>query len=361
LPPWQLTSFEVVYLFSKVEKINKLLFVTGLVLLLVFLYGPRPATCENRIGAIEELEEFVERGTPEVKTGMSLAPILAYEPTFGAVFGGASFFEKPFDPRYRLFTRAAFSSRGEFSVLFNLRRWYRETTFYHFEIEVVVSRIQCCFNCRKNQAATFGPYLDYRGVHPEGVDGTAIPPPDYDESSLALGYYLTYDRRDSNFSPTEGFFNTARVRVVPDFLSTYGENKTFLQAEVDHRRFRPLGDGLVLAGRLYAGGSWGTPSYQFLYSVGGPYLLRGFFTNRFCGDKFYVIQGELRKQLFWMGSAAMFAEIGEATDDWFRSPKASIGVGLRFTLPPDHVAKARLDFAWAEDQQSVYFIFGEAF
>jgi hypothetical protein len=55
------------------------------------------------------------------------------------------------------------------------------------------------------------------------------------------------------------------------------------------------------------------------------------------------------------------AGIGEATDDWFESPGFSCGFGLRFALPPDYVAKARLEFAWSEDQQSIYFIFGEAF
>ncbi len=361
------------------------MFFAGFILSLVLLCGPRAATGESRIGTTEEMEEYAERGTPEVKTGMSLAPILAYEPTFGTVVGGAAFFEKPFDPRYRLFTRAAFSSKGEYSVLLNLKKWYREDTFYHLEIELddfarpyygegmdtaaedrimlegTTSRILFFYNCRKDLAFTFGPYLDYRGAHPEGVDGTDILPPDYKEKSLALGYQLTYDSRDSYLSPTRGMLNIARVRVVPDFLSTYGEEKSFLQAEVDHRAFLPLGEGVVFGGRFYAGGSWGTPSYQFRYNVGGPYLLRGFFTNRFRGDKFYVTQGELRKHLFWIGTAAVFAEIGEATDEWFHSPKASVGAGLRFTLPPDHVAKARLDFAWAQDQNSMYFIFGEAF
>jgi len=366
-------------------KINRQLLVAGFVWLLAFLNGAPSAICEGRIGAIEELEEFAERGTPQARTGMSLAPILAYEPTFGGVFGGAAFLERPFDPRYRLFTRGAFSSRGEYSVLFSLKRWYREDTFYDLEVEVddfarpyygegmdtvasdrimlegTVPRVLFYFHSRRVLAAAFGPFLDFRGVHPEGVDGTEIPPPDFDESSLALGYFLAYDNRNSQLSPSDGRYSTAKVHLVPDSFSTYGQSRTFLQAEMDHRIFRPLGEGLVLAARFYVGGSWGTPSYQFRYSVGGPYFLRGFFTNRFRGDKVYAAQGELRKHLFWIGSAAVFAEIGEATDDWFRSPKASVGAGLRFTLPPDHVAKARLDFAWAEDQRSVYFIFGEAF
>ena len=366
-------------------RIRKQLLVAGVVWLQVFLCGTRSATCEDRVGAIEELEEFAERGTPQARTGMSLVPILAFDPTFGAVFGGATFLERPFDPRYRLFTRGAFSSRGEYSALFSLRRWYREDTFYDLEVEVddfarpyygegmgtaasdrimlegTVSRVLFYFHSQKVLATAFGPFLDYRGVHPKGVEGTEIPPPDFDESSLALGYFLTYDNRDSWLSPTDGQYSTVRVSLVPDSLSTYGQNRTFLQAEMDNRIFRPLGGGLVFAGRFFVEGSWGTPSYQFRYSAGGPYFLRGFFTNRFRGDKFYVAQGEMRKHLFWIGSAAVFAEIGEATDDWFGSPKASVGAGLRFTLPPDHVAKARLDFAWAKDQRSIYFIFGEAF
>jgi outer membrane protein assembly factor BamA len=359
--------------------------IIGFALFLISPSGTRIANCDHTIGRTEDLEEYIERGTPEASTGISLAPILAYEPSFGVIFGGASFFERPFDPRYRLFTRVTFTTNSEYGVTFDLKRWYREDKFYQLQLDLddyarpyygegmntsasenvllegTVGRIQFYLKGRRGTRITSGPFIDYRGTDPKGVDGTDITPPEYKESTLSLGFSLNYDSRDSNLSPTSGYYNALTVRIVPDFLSTYQESETFLQAEGDLRAFRSIGEGLVLAGRFYAGGSWGTPSYQFRYSLGGPYLLRGFFTNRFRGDKFYVAQGELRKHLLLIGSGVVFAEIGEVTDDRFESPRTSYGFGLRVTLPPDNVAKARVDLAWSEDQQSIYFVFGEAF
>lgn len=354
--------------------------------LFILLSGvPRVGVCDHNIGTVDEFQGLSEQDAPEAPTDMSLAPILAYEPTFGVVIGGAVFLEKAYDPRYRLFTRAAFSTRGEYSVLFNLEKWYEEERFYHIEIEMddfarpyygegmdtsalddiflegTVARLLYYFNSRKNLAYKYGPFLDYRAADPDGVDGDDLEPPEYRESSLGLGYYVTHDERNSQLSPSTGHFTNLFITVVPDTLTSYSQSRTFLQAEMDERVFWSLGEGIVLAGRLNAGGSWGRPGYQFRYSLGGPYKLRGFYTNRFRGDKFYVVQGELRKHLFWIGSGVIHAAMGETTDDWFESPVFSYGFGLRFTLPPDHVAKARLDFAWSEDQQSIYFIFGEAF
>ncbi|MDF1536598.1 MAG: BamA/TamA family outer membrane protein [bacterium] len=161
---------------------------------------------------------------------------------------------------------------------------------------------------------------------------------------------MYYDGRNNQLNPTRGVYDTLTLKIVPDCLTTYDGSRTFSQAEVDHRIFTSPVSGLVLAGRLALAGSWGRPSYQHRYSLGGPYALRGYYTNRFRGDSYYVLQGEARKKLFWIFSGALFAEAGAVTEDRFGGPEVSAGAGLRMTLPPDHIAKARLDFAWAEDQ-----------
>jgi outer membrane protein assembly factor BamA len=316
---------------------------------------------------------------------MSLAPILAYEPTFGTIFGGAIFLDRPLDPKYHLHTRAAFSTNSEYSVLFTIQRWLGENSFYSLDAELdnfarpyygegmktrpsdrillrgTTARVEFILKWKNLGKITMGPYLDYRCVDVEEIDGNQVTPPAVDEASLGIGMNFFYDNRDNPLSPTRGVYDNLILRLVPDALTTYEGSKTFFQAEVDGRMFTSPVDGLVLAGRLHAGGSWGEPSYKFRYSLGGPYALKGFFTNRFRGDKFYMLQGEARKSLFGNFSGTAFVEAGEATDEWFSSPQTSFGVGLRATLPPGHVAKVRLDFAWAEDQHSIYFIFGETF
>ena len=332
-----------------------------------------------------ELDLYGEIAQLGSSTGMSIAPILAYEPTFGMIYGGALFLEKPFAPQYSFNSRLAFSTEGEYSTLVSLKKHYGPRNYYHLELEVddfarpyygegmdtsasrkiflegTVSRLLYFLKCMKNGQVSWGPFLDFRGANPEEVEGGGVAPPEYEEATLGLGLCFFFDGRDSQLSPTTGVFDTLTLRLVPDALSSFRDTEAFFQAEVEHRIFHSPAPGTVLAGRVHLANSWGRPSYQYRYFLGGPYELRGFYTNRFRGKRFYSFQGEVRQDLFWIFSGAVFADVGEVTDDRFERPEASVGAGLRMTLPPDHIAKVRLDFAWAKDQQSIYFIFGEAF
>jgi outer membrane protein assembly factor BamA len=332
-----------------------------------------------------ELEEYGELAPVKSGTGMSLAPILAYEPTFGTIYGGAVFLDRSIAPEYRFHTRLAFSTAREYSALFDLIKWVGTDTYFHLEVEVddfarpyygegmdtdrdkdirlegTVSRVLYFLKFIENWKVSMGPFLDYRGAEQTNVEGTDVAAPVYDEKTLGLGMRFFYDIRDSHLNPTSGVFDTLTIRYVPEALSNFKGGSTFFQAEVDHRIFYSPVPGTVLAGRLHLAGSWGDPSYQYRYSLGGAYELRGFFSNRFRGDNLYLVQGEIRQHLFGIFSGAAFAEVGELTDNRFDSPETSYGGGFRMTLPPDHVAKVRLDFAWAKDQKSIYFIFGEAF
>lgn len=357
----------------------------GVLFSIVLMVCPGSVLYATHTGTEHDLDLFAEIANIGSSTGMSLAPILAYEPSFGTIFGGAIFLEKKFAPRYAFNSRLAFSTKGEYSVLFDLKKWVGPENYFHLELEFddfarpyygegmdtsangniflegTVSRFLYFLKFKQSGKLSLGPFLDHRGARLEGVEEDAPGAPDYNEATLGLGMRFFYDNRDSHLSPTSGVYDTLTVRYVPESLSAFKGSDTFFQAEVDHRIFYTPAPGTVLAGRIFLAESWGDPSYQYRYSLGGPYELRGFFTNRFRGDSLYVVQGEVRQDLFWIFSGAAFAEAGEVTDNKFDSPETSFGAGLRMTLPPDHIAKVRLDFAWARDQHSIYFIFGEAF
>lgn len=354
-------------------------------LFIALLAHPGPGFGIDHTGIEQELQEYGELAPVRSGTGMSLAPLFAYEPTFGTIYGGAIFLDRSIAPQYRFHTRLAFSTVGEYSVFFDLKKWVGTSTYFRLEVEVddfarphygegmdtspgekiflkgTVSRALYFLKFMESGKISMGPFLDYRGAEQKGVEGAGVAVPEYNETTLGLGMRFFYDIRDSPLNPTSGVFDTLTIRYVPDSLSTFKDSDTFFQAEVDHRIFYSPTPGTVLAGRIHLAGSWGDPSYQYRYSLGGPYELRGFFNNRFRGDSLYVVQGEIRQDLFWIFSGAAFAEVGEVTDWRFDSPEISYGGGLRMTLPPDHIAKVRLDFAWAKDQKSIYFIFGEAF
>ncbi len=354
-------------------------------LFVALLAHPGPGFGVDRTGIEQEIHEYGKLAPVRSGTGMSLAPIFAYEPTFGTIFGGAIFLDRPAAPRYRFNTRLAFSTEGEYSIFVDLKKWVGPGTYFHLEIDTdnfarpyygegmdtspdekiflegTVSKVLYFLKFWEDGKISMGPFLDYRGARQKGVEGNDVSAPEYDEASLGLGMRFFYDIRDSHLNPTSGVFDTLTVRYVPDSLSTFKGSDTFFQVEVDHRIFYSPTPGTVLAGRVHLGGSWGAPSYQYRYTLGGAYELRGFFNNRFRGDSLYVVQGEVRQDLFWIFSGAVFAEVGKVTDSRFDSPETSYGGGFRMTLPPDHVAKVRLDFAWARDQKSIYFIFGESF
>ncbi|MDF1525064.1 MAG: BamA/TamA family outer membrane protein [bacterium] len=333
----------------------------------------------------QELGEYGELAPLREGIGVSLSPIVAYEPTFGMIYGGAVFLERELPPRYNFETILAFSTEGEYSVVLNLKKWVTEDTYFHLELDVddftrpyygegmdsdpskridlegTVHQARYFLKFVDKNKISFGPFLEYRGTIPGDVIGNDLAPPEYREATLDLGMCLFYDSRDSELSPASGTFHNLTIRYVFDYLSTFQGSDTFFQADVDSRVYYSPAPGTVLAGRVHLAGSWGEPSYQYRYWLGGPYELRGFSANRFRGDSMYVVQGEVRQSLFGIFSGAAFAEVGEATDHSFQSPETSYGGGLRMTLPPDHIGKVRLDFAWAKDEHSIYFVFGGAF
>ena len=359
--------------------------LAGVLIAIALLVCPGSLLYAEHTGLVHESDIFGEIATIGSSTSMSLAPILAYEPTFGTIFGAAVFLEKPFATRFSFKGRLAFSTEGEYSALVALKRYDGPDKFYQLEVEVddfarpyygegmdtnpdesiliegTTSRLLYFLQLREGGKVSFGPFLDYRGANEEGVDGSSVAAPEYDEATLGLGWQFFYDNRDSQLNPESGVFDTLILRLVPDALSTGKGSNSFLQAELDHRIFYSPAPGMVLAGRLLLAGSLGDPTYQYRFSLGGPDELRGFYTNRFRGKNLYIVQGEVRQDLFWIFSGAAFAEVGEVTDDRFGSPETSYGAGLRMTLPPNHIAKARLDFAWAKDQHSIYLTFVEAF
>jgi hypothetical protein len=212
-------------------------------LFIAILVYPGPGSYALHIGMEHELQEYGELAPVKSGTGMSLAPILAYEPTFGTIFGGAVFLDRSITPEYRFIARLSFSTEGEYSALFNLKKWAGTNTYFHLEVEVddfdrtyygegmdtdpdknirlegTVSRVQYFLKFLENNKISMGPFLDYRGAEQTGFEGTDVAAPVYDEMTLGLGMRLFYDIRDSYLSPTTGVFDTLTIRYVPESLS----------------------------------------------------------------------------------------------------------------------------------------------
>ena len=93
--------------------------------------------------------------------------------------------------------------------------------------------------------------------------------------------------------------------------------------------------------------------------MGGAYTLRGFYSNRFRGSRYYAGQMEMRFPLYGRFSGAGFMDVGDITDGAFTGARLSYGCGIRFALNAN--VKLRLDYGTSNDQNGVFFTFGEAF
>ncbi len=351
------------------------------------LFPSMAAGEHSRAGTDEqEIEAGLQSLAVEMKPeGMSIAPILAFDSTFGTVFGAALFLSKP-EKGYDLATKFNATTESDLALFLDYKKW--SETGYVYRLEVTVDGFKIPYygegsdtveadevridqtavgakfqlNHMEDSKIKMGLFLDYRLRNEVSVDGDETVRLFPDESRLGFGYSLAYDTRDSSISPSKGTFQRYSFLYLPKSITSLDSAETFFQAELDFRGFYSLSSGVALAGRVNAGTSWaGDPTYLYRYSLGGSHSLRGYFHNRFRGKKFYLAQGELRFPLFWVVTGAVFADVGDVTDSGFESARSTFGGGLRFLLPPDYIAKVRFDYGIGEDQESIYFVFGEAF
>ena len=171
---------------------------------------------------------------------------------------------------------------------------------------------------------------------------------------------MQLDTRDNTFSTKKGFFGQLSLEDVPRELNVAGVDRGALLVNADLRYFRYIHDSrYVLAARLSGGYADGDPSYLFRYALGGTNTLRGFYSNRFRGSRYYAGQVEMRFPLYGRFSGAAFTDVGDITDGVFQDARMSYGGGIRFALNAN--VKLRLDYGTSNDQNGVFFTFGEAF
>lgn len=180
------------------------------------------------------------------------------------------------------------------------------------------------------------------------------------ENTWGLGLMMEWDSRNHRFSPNQGQFHTVKLTAVPKGNSNLKDQDAFYQLEADLRYYKSILKNKVWAVKAIMAATEGDPTYTYRYSLGGPFLLRGFQKNRFRGEKYYALQNEIRAPLNKRFSMAGFIEAGDVTDDRWGKVLWSYGLGLRIGLPPDQQMKLRLDLGFSEDQTSFSFLFGEA-
>lgn len=337
----------------------------------------------------DTLDHDLQDPIPVPPSDYAVSPVIGYDPVLGLILGGAYF-------RFPLRTPGSFFSgqvqailSGQFNVLVDHTRYglFKRTDLnvtasfsdyfqYYFgegsatDAEVFEKIYASVYQLRPkltydlHRAWSASLFADLRGRHEtRAVDrddvqfiGQVFP----EEHTLGFGTSVQVDTRDNTFSTKKGFFGQLSVVDVPRALNVDGADRGALLVNADLRYFRYIYNSrYVLAARLSGGYADGDPSYLFRYTLGGAYTLRGFYSNRFRGSRYYAGQMEMRFPFYGRFSGAGFMDVGDITDGAFTGARLSYGGGIRFALNAN--VKLRLDYGTSNDQSGVFFTFGEAF
>ncbi|MBS1979162.1 MAG: amidohydrolase family protein [Bacteroidetes bacterium] len=317
-----------------------------------------------------------------------ISPVIGYDPSLGIILGGA-YFRFPlrvpgryFDAQLQVISKGKFNFQTTYTAFeirpkLNLNVSASYSTFFqyyfgegnqtsgdHYSVlyaDNLKIRPELQWKFGNHRQINF--FADVRGrketgaTDQQGTDlGTRFLA---DGTGAALGASFQKDTRDNTFSSRTGTLKLIGAQYIPAAWNTAGSGSV-AQVYGEVRHFRSLHDSrFVLATRLAAAWSFGSPDYMYRYALGGSYVLRGYYNNRFRGDRYYAGQLELRFPLYKRFSGVAFADAGDVADDGFRKPKWTWGGGLRFALS-EHI-KLRLDYGIAKDQRGVFFTFSEAF
>jgi outer membrane protein insertion porin family len=228
-----------------------------------------------------------------------------------------------------------------------------------------------------------------------------------DVSALTFG--LTSNRVDNPQDPSKGFFfspsievgssgfNFQKPRLNPDYISstatpnvprvlidTRSQTGAFSKLIFDVRKYTNLekprqnltDTRKVLASRLLIGIATGNISFSEQFFMGGPDNLRGYFNDRFWGNRTFLFSNELRIPFGKDNplGGVVFADVGDAWNamDVNREnipgfdqhsqfkPQWGLGFGLRITI--GGIGKIRLDYGF--DQKGTgrsHFSIGQTF
>jgi outer membrane protein assembly factor BamA len=192
---------------------------------------------------------------------------------------------------------------------------------------------------------------------------TALPAPlqpdDLEFELVGAGLIAEYDSRDSTFAPHSGSYGELELTRFDKGL---GSGFNFFGADGSLAHYLELTPGLVLAGQARVAAVDGDPPFFAL-----PYItLRGFPGGKYLDESTWQVQAEARWRAFWRIGLVAFAGMGQTAPDFGDLDDADLlysgGIGLRFVASEHERVNLSLDFAWASDDDTAFYVrIGEAF
>lgn len=334
-------------------------------------------------GAVESVVAPFEEGGNK---GVSVAPVVGYEPVYKVVVGGAFFYEATdfsmgmdanwnFGKVYQLHGTIstvvgdAWQIKLKSGVTKGFDPYFGEggeTNVANYERLSGLKWDNKLWLTRKiTSICTLGVFADARVRTEEAAEDQSnwvrrFP----NEMTAAFGVTSIFDTRKSK-ADNDSFIFMTNASFSPRQLGYGRGTADFGQLEssfvVTKEILKDAVPDVIAAFRVMGGYTFGKPTYLFKYRLGGANELPGYYDNRFRGAKYYVQQTEVRFPIWGMLGAAAFVGFGDATDENFTNAKMAYGGGLRIGLPPDYVNKIRIDVGVGRDQWGVFANFGTPF
>lgn len=198
------------------------------------------------------------------------------------------------------------------------------------------------------------------GLLPPG--GFVIPDVDLESTTVALGFHVQRDLRDSTFYATKGSLFDFKADFFDESLGSRRQYQTY---KVSFNQYRPLNEKSVLAYRgVICSANQSVPFYD-LCLFGTSNDIRGYTGGEFQNRRMFAGQAEYRRHVKgWFGVVA-FGGVGGVARRWneFRMDELlpAAGAGLRFTLEKKNHINYRVDWAIGRAGHTLTIGIGEAF
>jgi outer membrane protein assembly factor BamA len=339
-----------------------------------------------------------QAGSDEKRWGISPIPILAFSPETGFMFGAAAIYYRypyPVSPETKpnvVFGQASYTTKKQY--IFRLSTdWYFKGDAAKLFADISFVKFPALFygigpdtaaDLEEDYTPTefelegnflwkifsqvyVGPrlhlsHLEIKEIEEGGLFDQGDFPGSRGATIFGFGGQLVWDRRDSVFYPLRGSLLEAKTTLYDNFI---GSDLDFTQLIFDYRQFINIYKLHVLAFQYYMVLSGGEVPFNVMPRVGGPYLLRGYYSGRFRDENYIAVQGEYRFPIFWRFGGAVFGSIGQVApeiDEFsFENIKAAAGAGVRFAWDTKQRINVRFDVGFSRSDTSFYVNIGEAF
>ena len=177
--------------------------------------------------------------------------------------------------------------------------------------------------------------------------------------NIGVGLTLQFDSRDNVTNPHRGVYVDVSQMFRPKWLSN---DYAFSTTNITANAYQALWRGATLAEQVKATFNSGTPSWEMMASVGGSYVMRGYYKDRYRDKNMAAAQVELRQNVWhrcgvtvWGGAGTVFHDRESA-----KHVLPNFGVGFRWEFKKN--VNVRLDYGVGKGGESGFiFNVNEAF